>query len=106
MVTPDDVVVPEMEVEEVVEEIAVEPVRASVQSKNNSQTNKYDAVWKSEVDLLAPMDLRVWTFSGGKDGRTVGPFNVVAPNLVMAAELMDVYIPELHASVPFDVESE
>jgi hypothetical protein len=105
MVTPDDVVVPEMEVEEVVEEIVVEPTKDSVQSKNSSKTSKYDAVWESEVDLVTSTSLRVYTFSGERAGVGVGPFKVVAPDLYTAAELMSVFSPELHHSNVFNEES-
>ena len=77
MVTPDDVVVPEMEVEEVVE-VAPTPSR----SRSSTSTSEYDAVWKSEEELSAPVGLMVYTFSREKGGVTVGPFIVVAANLI------------------------
>jgi hypothetical protein len=98
MVTPDDVVVPEMEVEEVVEEVISTPSR----SRASTPTSEYDAVWKSEVEALAPIGLMVYTFSGEKAGLRVGPFKVVAPNLITAANLMGVFGPVLHHANAFD----
>ena len=101
MVTPDDVVVPEMEVEEVVE-VAPTPSR----SRSSTSTSEYDAVWKSEEELSAPVGLMVYTFSGEKGGVTVGPFKVVAPNLIAAANLVEVFMPVLHRANVYNEEAE
>jgi hypothetical protein len=99
MVTPDDVVVPEMEVEEVVEEVISTPSR----SRASTPTSEYDAVWKSEVEASAPIGLMVYNFSGINElGQRVGPFKVVAPNLATAADLVGVGMPVLHRANAFD----
>ena len=98
MVTPDDVVTEDV-VEEIVEET---PSR----SRSTPSTSEYDAVWKSEVELLAPIGLMVYNFSGEKNGLTVGPFKVVAPNLITAANLVGVFMPVLHRANAFNEEVE
>ena len=103
MVTPDDVVVPEMEVEEAVEEAVSTPSR----SRNSTSTSEYDAVWKSEEELSAPVGLMVYNFSGVNElGQPVGPFRVVAPNLYVAADLVKVGMPVLHRANVFNEEAE
>jgi hypothetical protein len=101
MVTPDDIVVPEIEVVEIVEETVSVPSR----SRATTPVSKYDAVWESE-DPSVSIGLMVYTFSGEKGGVTVGPFKVVAPNLVTAANLVEVFMPVLHRANVFDEESE
>ena len=101
MVTPDDVVT-----EDVVEEIVEEVVSTPSRSRSTPSTSEYGAVWKSEEALLAPIGLMVSNFSVEKDGLTVGPFKVVAPNLVTAASLVGVFMPILHRANVFDEESE
>ena len=102
MVTPDDVVVPEIEIEEIVEETVTAPSR----SRSSTSTSEYDAVWKPEEELSDPVGLMVYNFSGEKDGVTVGPFKVVAPNLIAAANLVEVFMPVLHRANVFNEESE
>ena len=48
----------------------------------------------------------VYTFSGEKGGVTVGPFKVVAPNLIAAANLVEVFMPVLHRANVFNEEAE
>ena len=103
MVTPDDVVVSEEAVEEAVEEVISTPSR----SKASTPISKYDAVWKSEVEPLSSVGLMVYNFSGvNKLGQPAGPFKVVAPNLLTAAGLVEVFMPVLHRANVFDEESE
>jgi len=81
-------VIPEDDAVEVVDKV-VEEVKPSTAFKEEEKKSPYDVFWERPKDS-APIALMVYTLSGADftTGARVGPFVAVAPNVVVACEML------------------